>query len=73
MGGTRSTQSNMSKMYKILVGKPEGKRALRRTWNRLEGNVKMYFRKLVWKDVCCTILTQNSNWWCALVNMVMNN
>jgi hypothetical protein len=33
--------AEMKSAYKILVGKPEGKRRLRRPWRRLEDNIKM--------------------------------
>jgi hypothetical protein len=34
--------------YTILVGKPEGRRPLRRPKHRLEVNVKMDFREIGW-------------------------
>jgi hypothetical protein len=34
--------------YKILVGKPERKRPLRRPWPRWEDNIKMYLKEIVW-------------------------
>jgi hypothetical protein len=35
--------------YRILVGKPEGKRPIRRSRRRWEDNIKMYLRKI---DLC---------------------
>jgi len=32
-------------VYRVLVGKPEGKRSLRRPRRRWEDNIKMIFRK----------------------------
>jgi len=34
--------------YRILVGKPEGKRPLGRVWPRLKDNVKIYLQEVVW-------------------------
>jgi hypothetical protein len=36
------------KMYKILVGKPEGKRLLGRMWRRSEDGIKMDLREIGW-------------------------
>jgi len=56
--------------YRVLVGKPEGKRPLGRPRPRRDGNKKMDFRKLdgdmVWID-----LAQDRDRWWALVNAVM--
>jgi hypothetical protein len=37
--------------YRALVGKPEGKRTLGRTWCRGEANIKVDLGELVWEDV----------------------
>jgi hypothetical protein len=36
------------KAYRILVGKPEGKRPLGKPRHRLEDNIKMDFREVGW-------------------------
>ena len=41
MGERRST-------YRVLVGKPEGKRQLGRSRHRWEDNIKMDLREVVW-------------------------
>jgi hypothetical protein len=41
----------MRNMYKILVGKPEGKRLLGRTRHRWEDNIGMHLREIGWEDV----------------------
>jgi hypothetical protein len=41
----------MRNAYKILVGKPEGKRPLRRPGRRWEDNVKMHLREIIWEVV----------------------
>ena len=42
-------------MYRVLVGKPEGKRPLRRPWHRWEYNIKMDFQ-----EVGCGVWTRSS-------------
>jgi hypothetical protein len=44
MGETRNA-------YRILVGKPEGKRPLGRLRNRWVNNIKIYLRDIEWDDV----------------------
>jgi hypothetical protein len=58
--------------YRILVGKPEGKRPPRRTRHRREDNIKLVLRKIGWEGMDWTDLAQDSDEWRALVNTVMN-
>jgi hypothetical protein len=37
--------------YRILVGKPEGKRSLGRPKRRWVGNIKMDFREIRWRGI----------------------
>jgi hypothetical protein len=58
--------------YRILVGKPEGKRPLggpRREW---VDNVKRDLREIRWDGMDCIDLAQDRDQWRALVNTVMN-
>jgi hypothetical protein len=57
--------------YRILVGKPEGKRPLGRPRHRWV-DMKMNLRGLGWGGMDCIDLTQDRDHWSALVNMVMN-
>jgi len=41
MGGARSTYGERRCVYRVLVGKPEGKRPLGRPRRRWEDNIKM--------------------------------
>jgi hypothetical protein len=41
MGGACSTHGEINGAYSVVVGKPEGKRALRRPRRRWDNNIKM--------------------------------
>jgi hypothetical protein len=56
----------------ILVEKPEGKRQLRRTGCKLEGNTGMDLREIGWEGVDWMHLAQDRGQWQAFVNTVMN-
>jgi hypothetical protein len=58
--------------YRILVGKPEGKKPLGRPRCRWEDNIKMDIREIGWGDMDWIRLAQYRNHWRALVNTVMN-
>jgi hypothetical protein len=58
--------------YRILVGKPEGKRPLGRLRRRWVDNIKMYLRKVGWDGMDWIELAQDRDRWRALVNTVMN-
>jgi hypothetical protein len=59
-------------VYRLLVGKPEGKRPLGRPRRRWIGNIKMDLLEIVVSVVDWTGLTQDRYRWRALVNSVMN-
>jgi hypothetical protein len=46
MGGTCSTKEEKKNAYKILLGKPEGKRPLGRPRSRWVDNIKIDFREI---------------------------
>jgi hypothetical protein len=58
--------------YRILVGKPEGRRPLGRSRCRRVDNIKMDLREIGWDGIDWTDLTQDRDQWRALVNTVMN-
>jgi hypothetical protein len=58
--------------YRILVGKPEGRRRLGRPRHRWVDNIKMDFREIGWDGMDWIDLVQDRDQWRALVNTVMN-
>jgi hypothetical protein len=59
-------------MYKVLVGKPEGKRPLGRPRRRWEDGIRMDLREIGWGSVEWIQLAQDRDRWLAIVNTVMN-
>jgi hypothetical protein len=51
MGGACSTNGERIGVYRVLVGKPEGKRSLGRPRHRWEDNIKMDHQEVDWIDV----------------------
>jgi hypothetical protein len=58
--------------YRLLVGKPEGKRPLGRPKRRWVDNTGMDLGEVGWGDVDWIGLAQDRNRWRALVNSVLN-
>jgi hypothetical protein len=58
--------------YRLLVGKPEGKRPLGRTRRRWVDNIRMDLGEVGWSDVDWIGVAQDRNGWRALVNSVLN-
>jgi hypothetical protein len=54
------------------VGKPEGKRPLRRQRRRWVDNIKMDLTEIGWDGMDWFDLAQDRDRWSALVNTVMN-
>jgi hypothetical protein len=65
MGETRNA-------YRMLVGKPEGKRPLGRPRCRWVENIKIDLREIGWGGIDWIELSQDRDGWRALVNTVMN-
>jgi len=59
-------------VYRILVGKPEGKRPLGRPRNRWEDNIKMDLQEVECGGMDWTKLAEDRDRCWALVNAVMN-
>jgi hypothetical protein len=60
------------KVYKVFVGKPEGKRPLRRPRHRQEDGIRMDLREISWGSVEWIQLAQDMDRWLAVFNAVMN-
>jgi hypothetical protein len=58
--------------YRILVGRPEGRRPLGRPRRRWENNIKMDIWEMGWGGMNWIELAQDRDRWRALVNVVMN-
>jgi hypothetical protein len=58
--------------YRLLVGKPEGKRPLGRLRRRCVDNTRMDLGEVGWGDVDWIGLAKDRNRWRALVNSVLN-
>jgi hypothetical protein len=58
--------------YKILVGKPEGKRPLGIPRDRWGDNIRLCLREIGWGGMDWIDLAQDRDQWRALVNTVMN-
>jgi len=59
-------------VYRILVGKAEGKRPLGRPRRKWVDNIKMYFQEVGCGYMGWIGLTQDRNKWRTLVSAVMN-
>jgi hypothetical protein len=59
-------------VYRVLVGKPEGKRSLERPRRGWEDGIKMDFREIGWGGEEWIHLAQDRDRWRAVVNAVMN-
>jgi hypothetical protein len=59
-------------VYRVLMGKPEGKRPLGRPRRRWEDGIRMDLRETGWGSVDWIQLAQDRDRWWALVNTVMN-
>jgi hypothetical protein len=59
-------------VYKVLMGKREGKRPLGRPRRRWEDGIRMDLRKIGWESVEWIQLAQDRDRWRAIVNTVIN-
>jgi hypothetical protein len=72
MAGHVARMGEKRNEYRILVGKPEGKRPLGRSRRRWVDNIKIDLRQIGWDGMGWVDLTQDRDQWRALVNTVMN-
>jgi hypothetical protein len=59
-------------VYRVLVGKPEGKRPLGRPRRRCEDNIKIDIQEMECERMDWIDLAQDRDRWRAVVNAVMN-
>jgi hypothetical protein len=59
-------------VYRVLMGKPEGKRPLGRPRCRWEDGIRMDLREIGWESIHWIQLARDRDRWRALVNTVMN-
>jgi hypothetical protein len=72
MGRACSTIEEKRNAYRILVGKPEGKRPLGRQRRRWVDNIKIDIRETDWVGMDWIDLGQDRDQWKVLVNTAMN-
>jgi hypothetical protein len=72
LGRACSRHESKKNAYRILVGKPEGKRTLGTPRCRWEDNVKMDLKEIGWDGIDWVDLAQDRDQWRALVNATMN-
>jgi hypothetical protein len=69
---TCGTHRRGEKVYRVLVGKPEGRRPLGRPSRKWEDGIGMDLREIGREDVEWVQLAQDRGQWRAVVNAVMN-
>jgi hypothetical protein len=72
MGGACSAYGEGRDVFKVWVGKPEGKRSLGRPRLRWEDNIKMDIQEVRCRGMDWIDLAQDGDMWRALVNAGMN-
>jgi hypothetical protein len=72
VGGTCGTHGEGRDIYRVLSGRPEGKRPLGRPRRRWEDSIKMDLREIGIDGANWIQLARNGVQWRAFVNTVMN-
>jgi hypothetical protein len=72
MGGACSTYGERRGVYRVLVGKPEGKKPLGRPRHRWEDDIKLDLQEVGCGGLDWFDLAEDRVSWRALVNAVMN-
>jgi hypothetical protein len=72
MAGHVARMGEKRNAYRLLVGKPEGKKPLGRQRRWWVDNIRMDLGEVGWSDVDWIGLAQDRNRWRALVNSVLN-
>jgi len=72
MGGTCGAYGESRGVYRVLVGKPEGKKPLGSPRRRWEDNIKLDLQEVGCGGMDWIELAQDRDRWRALANAVMN-
>jgi hypothetical protein len=72
MGGACRTNGGQENAYRLLVGKPEGRRPQGRPRRRWSDNIRIDLVGTGWGDVDWIGLAQDRDRWRALVNSLLN-
>jgi hypothetical protein len=72
MGEACSTNGEKRNAYRLLVGKPEGRRPLGTPRRRWLDNIRIDLVEVRWGDVGRIGLTQDRDRWRARVNSILN-
>ena len=72
MGGYVARMGEGRGVYRVLVGKPEGRRPLGRPMRKWEDNIKMDLQEVGCGGMDWIELAQGRDRWRALVNAAMN-
>jgi hypothetical protein len=72
MGRACRTNGERRNAYRILVGKPEGKRPLGRPRRRCVDSIKMDLKEIEWDGMDWIDLAQDRDQWRSLASIVMN-
>jgi hypothetical protein len=72
MGGAHNANGEKTNAYRLLLGKPEGRRPLGRPRRRWVDNIEMDHGEIGWGGVDWIGLTHDRGKCRALVNTVMN-
>jgi hypothetical protein len=67
-----STNWETMNAYRVLAGKPEGKRPVGRLRRRWEDNIKMDITEIEWSGMDWIDMAEDRDRWRVLVNMIMN-
>jgi hypothetical protein len=70
--GNIACMGEIRKAYKIVVGKPEGKRPLGSPRHSWEDNIRMDLMEIGWENVLWIHLAQDKDQWWTTVKTIMN-